>query len=93
MLPQMPMAVPRFWGGKTTVIRESDWGIIIAPPIPWRTRAAISILTPEMPVWSPSHDEIPQRPEATVKIAMPSMKRRLRPKMSPRRPSESNRTA
>ena len=40
---QMPIAVPRWRGGKVTVMIESVAGFISAAPTPWTTRAAISM--------------------------------------------------
>ena len=41
---QMPIAVPRWRGGKVTVMIESVAGFISAAPTPCTTRAAISIV-------------------------------------------------
>ena len=82
--PNMPKAVARSWGGKVTWMTERIWGNMIAPISPWRTREAISMSG----VWAS-----PQRAEARVNPAMPIMNRRLRPKMSPRRPPVISMTA
>src|SRR5262249_5496069 len=49
---QMPIAVPRWRGGNVTVMIDSVDGFIIAAPMPWTTRAAIS------------SDALPARPQA-----------------------------
>ena len=41
---QIPIAVPRWRGGKVTVMIESVAGFMSAAPRPWTTRAAISIV-------------------------------------------------
>ena len=60
--PQMPIAAPRRSGGKIRVMTAMVWGVIIAAPKPWNTRATISIST------SP---ESPHHREARVKTTSP----------------------
>ncbi|MCY1245000.1 hypothetical protein D9M72_581060 [compost metagenome] len=43
--PQIPMAAPRLSGGKIRVITAMVWGVMIAAPRPWTTRARISVWT------------------------------------------------
>jgi hypothetical protein len=82
--PNIPKAPARSRGGKVTWMIERIWGNMIAPISPWSTRDPIS-----MPgLWAS-----PQRAEASVNPAMPMMNRRLRPKMSPRRPPVISMTA
>ena len=39
---QMPIAMPRSWGGNVAAMIESVAGFISAAPTPWTMRAAIS---------------------------------------------------
>ena len=70
---QMPIAVPRWRGGKVTVMIERVAGFISAAPSPWTTRAAISRFA------------LPARPQASdepVKMMRPATKIRRRPSRS-----------
>ena len=67
---QMPIAVPRSFGGNVAAMIESVAGFISAAPAPWSTRAAISSwLEPA----SPHHSD------AAVKTTMPITKMSRRP--------------
>ena len=69
----MPIAVPRWRGGKVTVMIERVAGFISAAPMPCTTRAPISTLA------------LPARPQPSdesVKIARPTTKIRRRPSRS-----------
>ena len=70
---QMPIAVPRCFGGKVTVMIESVAGFIIAAPTPCTTRAAISMF---------ALSASPQASDDSVKTASPATKIRRRPKRS-----------
>ena len=81
---QIPMAMPRWRGGKVAAMIESVAGFISAAPAPWTTRAPISICS------------LPARPQAsdeTVKMVRPTMKIRRRPSMSASFPPVSISTA
>ena len=67
---QIPIAIPRCFGGKVAAMIESVAGFISAAPAPWTTRAAISI-SPE--------SASPHQSEAPVKTTMPTTKMRRRP--------------
>ena len=76
-----PMAFTRSsTRGKSVAIRARITEVAIAPPKPWRNRAAISAS------WDSAS---PQASEATVKMAVPARNTRLRPRRSPRRPASS----
>ena len=66
------------------MISDKDCGVSKAAPIPWTTRAAISI---SIPPDGPHHNE------AAVNTARPIRYRFLRPNRSPNRPAISNGTA
>ena len=68
---QIPIAVPRWRGGKVTVMIESVAGFIIAAPTPCTTRAPISIRRCR---------RARRRATTRVKIARPTTKMRRRPK-------------
>jgi len=79
----MPMAVPRWRGGKVAVMIESVAGFIKAAPIPCTVRAAIrSVAVPASPHQS----------DAPVKITSPAMKIARRPSRSASFPPLSSRT-
>ena len=70
---QMPIAVPRCFGGNVTVMIESVDGFISAAPTPWTTRAAMSTLA------------LPARPQPSdesVKMTSPTTKISRRPSRS-----------
>ena len=75
--PRNPKTRARSCGGNVTCTMLSTWGYISAAIPPWRTRERSSISA----LWAS-----PQSAEASTNPPMPSMSRRLRPKMSPRRP-------
>ena len=79
----MPIAVPRWRGGKVAAMIESVAGFISAAPTPWTTRAPISTC---------SLLAKPQKNDDTVKITRPVMKMRRRPSMSASLPPVSSRT-
>jgi hypothetical protein len=81
---QMPIAMPRWRGGKVKVMIESVAGFIIAEPTPWTTRA---------PIRKPALDASPHASEDAVKMTSPRMNRRLRPKRSASLPPVSMNTA
>ena len=56
---QIPIAVPRCFGGKVAVMIESVAGFISAAPTPWTTRA---------PIRKPRSSASPQASEEAVKI-------------------------
>ncbi len=61
--PHAPIACPRLVAGKTRVITAIVWGLIIAAPSPWKTRATTS----------GSMDEVsPHHAEETVKTVSPA---------------------
>jgi hypothetical protein len=80
---QIPIAVPRWHGGKVAVMIESVAGFIRAAPTPCTVRAAISEVAPAA---RPHHREAP------VKITSPAMKIARRPSRSASLPPLSNRT-
>ena len=65
---------------KLVVIRARAVGAAMAPPTPWRARAASS---------QPEEVARPPRNDARVKIRIPAMNTRRRPRMSPARPPSS----
>ncbi len=67
---------------KVVVISDRAVGEAIAPPTPWRERAASNC----QPSW-----ESPPSSEANTKRSTPKMKTRRRPRMSPSRPPSSSR--
>ena len=76
--PYRPKAAARSLTGKLAWMMDRIWGIIVAAMAPCRTRDATS----SSGLWAAAHG-----PEATVKPATPIRNRRLRPRMSPRRPA------
>jgi hypothetical protein len=81
---QVPIARPRSCGGKVFEMIERVAGIMNAPPIPWTARPATS------------HSCDGARPMAaleTAKTTTPNRNTSRRPKMSPRRPPVTSRTA
>ena len=81
---QVPIALPRSSGGKALVMIESVAGIMNAAPMPWIARPAMS------------HASVGAKPIAALEIAKvttPNRNIRRRPKMSPRRPPVTSRTA
>ena len=81
---QVPIALPRSWGGNALVMIDSVPGIISAAPTPWTARLATS---------QPAVGASPIVAEAAAKITTPIRKTRRRPKMSPSRPPVTSRTA
>ncbi len=81
---QMPIALPRSPAGNALVMIERVPGIISAAPTPWRAREATS---------QPSVGAKPAVAEARAKMVTPVRKTKRRPKMSPRRPPVTSRTA
>ena len=82
---QIPIAIPRCFGGKVAVMIESVAGFISAAPTPWTTRA------PDQQA-----SALPARPQASeeaVKITRPTMKIRRRPNRSASLPPVSISTA
>ena len=80
----VPIALPRSCAGKAFVMIDSVAGIISAAPTPWTARPATS------------HESVGERPMAALdaaKITTPARNIRRRPKMSPRRPPVTSRTA
>ena len=81
---QVPIALPRSSGGNVFVMIESVAGIISAAPTPCIARPAMS------------HTSVCEKAMKRLerpKIATPIRKTRRRPKMSPRRPPVTSRTA
>ena len=72
-----PPASPAFSSGSIAKVMPRIAGHISAPPMPIRTRAAIS----QVSVWA-----APPRADIEAKIAVPRKKARRRPNMSARRP-------
>ena len=60
--PQMPKAMARSWPRKLVLRMDCVEGTIMAPPTPWRSRAAISIVPLE---------EKPAMTEAIMKMTRP----------------------
>ena len=82
--PHTLIATPRRSDGKIRVMTDSVCGLITAAPMPWATRAAISIaMVPDRPHQS----------EAAVKTARPTRYRFFGPNRSPSRPATSSGTA
>jgi hypothetical protein len=80
----VPIALPRSCGGKAFEMIDSVAGIMNAAPMPWAARQATSqVLLCEKPM------KALDRPKATT----PKRNIRRRPKMSPRRPPVTSRTA
>ena len=80
----VPIARPRSWGGKALEMIDSVAGIMNAAPTPWTARKAIS---------HASDCEKPMRALESPKTMTPNRNMRRRPKMSPRRPPVTSRTA
>jgi len=72
--PQMPSAALRRSGLTAALNNVSESGMIIAPPAPWRARAAMR---------KPMLGAIAASADAVVKMATPVMNVRRRPKRSP----------
>jgi hypothetical protein len=70
MAAQVPMAPARLSGGNVSVMIDSGNASIAAPPIPCRTRKAMS---------APASQDGAQATEPRVKTKMPIMTTRLRP--------------
>jgi len=77
VMPFMPRARPRSFGGNTSVRRAALLTTIMAPPAPWTMRKTIS--------WV-AFCERPQRIEPRVKVTKPRLYIRTRPSMSAMRP-------
>ena len=84
MAPQIPRAALRRSGVTAALSRVRDSGMIMAPPAPWRARAATS--TPMLGARAAAAD-------AAVNRAMPRTKMRRRPNRSPMAAADSSRTA
>ena len=83
--PQIPSALLRSApSAKSVVMIESAVGVMIAAPMPWKARA---------PIRASSDQASPQRSEASVKRAMPTMNTRRRPSRSAARPPSKSRPA
>ena len=78
------MALPRSWGGKTTVRMDSVAGMISAAPSPITARRAMSCIG--SPAWLATT-------AATANTPSPVSRARLRPKRSPRAPAKSRKPA
>ena len=81
---QVPIALPRSWGGKALVMIERVAGIMNAAPTPWTARLATS------------HASLGAKPMVALesaKVTTPKRNIRRRPKMSPRRPPVTSSTA
>ena len=82
--PQIPRAALRRPAGTAALSRVSERGMIIAPPAPWRARAATS--TEMLGASAATADD-------AVNNAMPATKMRRRPNRSPTAAAESRSTA
>ncbi len=82
--PQRPTPAARFSAGKLSSTIASEVGAIIAAPIPWITRKAIS---------TGSEGATAQSRLAPVKPAIPSRKTRLWPKRSASPPAGTSSAA
>jgi hypothetical protein len=80
----MPKAALRRSGFTAALNKVSESGMIMAPPAPWMARAAMR---------KSMFGAIAARADAVVKMAMPSMKVRRRPKRSPKAAAVSRKTA
>jgi hypothetical protein len=69
----MPIAVPRWEGGKVAEMIESVAGFMSAAPAPWTTRA---------PIRKPAVGASAQAREAALKMPSPVTNTRRRPKRS-----------
>ena len=74
MPPHNPIAAPRFSTGKAALMSVSVSGMTIAAPVPCTTRAAMRV---------PTSGERAAAAEAAVKMPMPTVNIRRRPKRSP----------
>ena len=81
---QVPIAMPRCFGGNALVTIESVAGIISAPPMPWTTRLTTSEAV------SGASPAVADESENSV---TPTRKVRRRPKMSPSLPPVARNTA
>jgi hypothetical protein len=82
--PHMPIAAPRRWTGKASLISVSVSGNAIAAPAPCATRAAIS---------APTLGDSAAAADAAVNSAIPAVNIRRRPKRSPSAAPVSSRQA
>ena len=82
---QVPIALPRSAGGNALAMIESVAGIMNAAPMPWTARPATS----QVSLWREADEARWTAPNVTT----PKRKTRRRPKMSPRRPPVTSRTA
>jgi len=80
----VPIALPRSEGGNASEMIERVPGIMKAAPMPWSARPPTSQL---------SEGAKPSVAEASAKTTTPKRNMRRRPKMSPRRPPVTSRTA
>jgi hypothetical protein len=81
---QVPIALPRSWGGKALEMIESVAGIMKAAPMPCAARP---------PTNQASDCEKPMKALERPNTMTPKRNIRRRPKMSPRRPPVTSRTA
>ena len=81
---QVPIALPRSAGGNALAMIESVAGIMKAAPAPWTARQATS----QVSLWAK-----PMSALDSANVTTPKRKTRRRPKMSPRRPPVTSRTA
>jgi hypothetical protein len=82
--PQMPSAAFRRSGVTAALRSVNDRGMTMAPPAPWTARAATS---------TPMDGASAATADAAVKMAMPIMKTRRRPNLSPMAAALRRRTA
>ena len=79
-----PIALPRSWGGNTTVMMAKVVGSTAAPPIPMSAR---------MPINMPAFTEKAARSDASAKMISPITRTFLRPIRSPITPQVNSRAA
>src|SRR5213078_2328569 len=85
--PQTPIAAPRFWRGKTTIIIARLTGVSPAAPIPCRARKPISQFIAGAPLMRAHACASAQPREARLNKIMAISNRRLRPYWSAKRPT------
>jgi hypothetical protein len=81
---QVPIAIPRWWGGNACVMIDSVAGIMNAAPMPWTARKMTSAVSS-----GASPIAMLDRPNTTT----PNRNIIRRPKMSPSRPPVTSSTA
>ena len=84
MAPQIPRAAVRRSGFTAALSSVNESGMIMAPPAPWTARATMS---------RSMFGARAAAADAIVKIVMPNMKMRRRPKRSPKLAAVRRRTA